>query len=789
MCLFRGVVNRVAVMDSIASPYELFSPECINSQLKQLSMLPSLDFDRIRYEEEMVIELSPEDTDVIKEYMNVARQTETFLMNPDTFGKKEDDYYGARKKCLNDVLDAIYQSPLIAVRKIEEYKEPEPTRGVFLEGYRRFGTILLKIHDALVATRMYQLTQKYGDLRQVFLSFARMKTAAFVETFVLDIPPEAKPFDKPDARYSLPYGINVQIYELVGKETNFYAQHNPLLAGLNDQMKKLLRETIAANMQPLVGPGVDYNVLYERKLLEYRRQYLDAAAVAKIPLTSEEALAMAKETVNWTLGMGSPIENIALDGENITDMYIDAENSPLYLEHVYYGTCHTPYRYNRQLLEYAFLNCTLGAKAGKRLDEKNPLIDVMLNRVNMRCHLQGPPATFGELQCALRIMKPTPFTYSEYLHYKSMSGFFAGYDDTMVSLGCSEGVMGVKGCGKTSFTAAKITAIGTRKRILPIQDIEEIPVRAYRKYGFHMGAAKIAPEEEERTALDLVRMTSALLRMGEAAIIINELRSRTAIQGIINLLNTQPGVFALYNFHAESLKDVQDRLELVFGIPSAAMFATDRYTFMHKFRFGRKERLYRIIRNTYETDPPNQKFVETFTFQRGPNIDASRLACNFVRNPEASAWYIDNIDMAKLQKDLDIAFIPPVLKRRSDDTGVDPQQYILESFMKGCVYSQVYKASIDLNNKNLRGMGFVLKCNATLRKLMKEKETESGEVDWGDLQKEWNVQFKNLLKDEISDIGGSQSQAAAQATQAAQAEAEEAEKPEFTVGEEKEETE
>ena len=752
MCVFRGIVNRVAVMDSIASPYELFSAECINSQLKQLALLPALDFEKIRYEEETVIELSPEHTQAIKEYIEVAKQTEAFVMNPETYGRKEDDNYVERKKVLNAVLDAIFQSPLIAVRKAEDYKEPEPLRGIFLDGYRRFFGTLQKVHDALVATKMYQLTGAQGDLRQVFLSFARMKTAAFVETFVLDIPPEAKPFKKSDAKYTLPYSIDVQIYELVGKEANFYVQQNKTLAGIDEQLKKTLRETISLNMQPMSGPGVDYNILYDQKLLEYRRQYLDTAADLKIALTTDEALAMAKETVNWTLGMGSPIENIALDGENITDIYVDAENSPIYLEHAYYGTCHTPYRYNRQLLEYAFLNCAMAAKIGKRLDERNPLIDAMVNRLNMRCHLQGPPATFGEIQCALRIMKPTPFTYSEYLHYKSMSGFFAGYDDTLVSLGCSEGMMGVKGCGKTSFTAAKIIAIGTKKRILPIQDIEEIPVRAYRRYGFHMGAAKIAPEEEEKTALDLVKITSALLRMGEAAIIINELRSRTAIQGIINLLNTQPGVFALYNFHAESLKDVQDRLELVFGIPAAAMFATDRYTFMHKFRFGRKDRLYRIIRNTYETDPPMQKYIETFTFERGPDIESSKLQCNFLKNPEASEWIIDKISLAKLEKNLDIAFIPPVLKKRSVDSGVSPEQYILEAFMKGKVYSQIYRASIETENKTLREIGFVLNCNATLRKMMKEKETSAGEIDWGDLQKDWDVEFKRLVKEEISGI-------------------------------------
>jgi type IV secretory pathway ATPase VirB11/archaellum biosynthesis ATPase len=744
MCVFKGVVNRVAIMDSLASPFELFSPDCINSQIKQLALVP-LDFDRIRYEEETIIELSEEDTKVIKEYIEVVKLADSFLGNPANFGLKEDENYVPRRKLLEKVVEALAQNPVAAVKYIEEYKEPEPSRRIFYEGYSKFFGILSKLRDAIMATKMYQLTKEIGDMREVFLRFARMRMAAFVETFVLEVPQEA--VEIPGAQYSLPYGIKVKIYDLVGKEARFYTQTNELLQKLDERMKKVLRETISKNMEPIVDKLVDLNVLYQNKLLEYRRFYLDSAASMGISISSDEALAMAKETVNWTIGMGSPIENIAMDYENITDIYIDSENSPIYLEHVQYGLCHTPFRYNRKLLENAFLNCVLAAKIGKRLDDKNPMIDLMLTRLNMRCHLQGPPATFGELQCALRIMKPTPFTYSEYLYYKGLSAFYAGYDDVLVNLGCSEAVLGVKGSGKTTFTAAKIAAIGTKKRILPIQDIEEMPVQIYRKYGFHMGVAKVAPEEEERGALDLVKITSGLLRMGEAAIVVNELRSRTAIQGIINLLNTQPGVFCLYNFHAESLKDVQDRLELVFGIPAASMFATDRYTFLHKLRFGRKERLYRIVRDSYETDTINRRFVETFRFVRGSDINSSTIRCNFIENEEASKWMIDDLDMGEIKDKLVIKFIPPVLARRSEDTGIPPEQYILEAFMKGKAYSQITKASIEKSNIAIRKIEFVLKARAELSKIISKNEKESGEVDWEKVQSEWDAKFKELLSE------------------------------------------
>ena len=745
MCILR-VEGRTAVMDCAMCPYEYTSADCINSHFKHLAMLTE-DFDHMRYEEEVLVEFDQEHVQTIKEYINVAKQLEAFVMDPSSCGMKQEDYYSARKTTLNNMLEDIYRNPILVVRRIDEYKEPEPTRGIFLEGFRKYFSILHKVREAIVATRIHQLTMQMGDMRDVFVSFAGMKTAAFVPILTINLPPEAKPLEKPGVKYNLPSGAQVEVYELVGKEANFYLQKNPVLAELSPELKKMLRQTIAAHMEPVLGEGVDYSTLYLTKKMEYRRLYLDTAINNKIPITPEQALVMAKETVDWTIGLGSPLENLAMDSDNITDVYIDSENAPLYIEHMYFGTCHTPWRYNRKLLEYAFLNATLGAKAGKRLDEKNPLIDVMLKRLNMRCHLQGPPATFGEIQGAFRIMKSTPFTYVEYLFHNSMTPFFAGYDDTMVSLGCSEGVMGVKGCGKTAFTAAKILAIGTKRRIIPVQDIEEIPVRVYRKRGFHIGAAKVAEEEEEKTALSLVKMTSGLLRMGDAAIIINEMRSRTAIQGVINLLNTQPGVFILYNFHAESLKDVQDRLELVFGVPSAAMFATDRYTFLHKYRFGRKERIYRVINKAYETDMDKREFIDTFTFNRGSNISNSNLQCLFLKNPEANMQDLSDVDLGKIEKELSIINIPPALQRRSNDTGISPEEYIMQSFFKGKIYSQLNRDATRLNNKGIRELDFVIKCNATANNLLKEIEKEDGTVDYKEAQRIWDERYKKLLDD------------------------------------------
>jgi type IV secretory pathway ATPase VirB11/archaellum biosynthesis ATPase len=396
------------------------------------------------------------------------------------------------------------------------------------------------------------------------------------------------------------------------------------------------------------------------------------------------------------------------------------------------------------------LNMTKQLTTSVKFDENVPIADVVVKRLSMRCHLQRPPATFGELQGALRIMKEEPFTYPFYFYYQSMSSFFAGYDDVMVNLGNSEAVLGIKGCGKTSLTSAKICSIGSKTRIIAIQDIEEMPIRAYRKRGFHISTVRVRSIDVEagRTkTLDLVTMANSLLRMGDAALIINEVRSREAVQGIINLLNTQPGVFLLYNLHAESLQEIQDRLELVFGIPSVCMLSTDRYTFITKTKFGRKSRFYRIICDSYESDHNEKKFKQIFTLEKGKSIVNSSLKCMFLKNAAASKWFIGEIDFRKLEKELSIVFIPPALERRAKNTSVDPEQYILQAFYKGKVFEDIYKVYRQTGERRFLEIDFVLKCNTAANDIMMDLEDENGQVDFAIAYEKWKKTLSSLVKE------------------------------------------
>ncbi|MBU1165838.1 Flp pilus assembly complex ATPase component TadA [Candidatus Micrarchaeota archaeon] len=743
-----------AIVDLAKCPYEFASPEFLNIHLKDLSTTETL-IKTIRYEEEIVVELDEEKAHVLTEYAAFIRKLEQILLREEIYGLKQDPEYQQRVKMLKRFYEYVFLNPLLAAQQLKDYNEPEPEKSIYIRGYQVFKGWIAGILKRYTATKLYALVSESGDLRAAFLQLVGLKTLYFVPSLVLGIPKNAKPVNAPDAKYSLPYGVEVQIYEVPDAEAYLYVQQNKAIDDLDPKLNKLLKNTINEQFKETFS-NVNWDIMMNTKTRDYRQYFIDRAMIDGIKITPQQALAMGRECAAWVVGIGAHIENIALDKDNITDIYIDSENSPIYIEHIKYGLCHTLFRYNRDLLERTFKNIVYTLEGTRKFDDAHPIVDVVLKRHSMRCHLQRPPATFGELQGALRIMKEQPFTYPQYLYFNSFTPFFTGYDDVMVGLGCSEAVLGLKGVGKTAFTAAKITSIGTRRRIIPIQDIEEIPVRAFRKRGFHIGAARVQSSEAEEGStneLDLVRMANALLRMGDAALIINEVRSRIAVQGIINLLNTQPGVFLLYNLHAESLRDVQDRLELVFGLPAASMYATDRYSFLKKIRFGRKGRIYRVLGFEYESDIDEKKFVEIFRFRRGDSIEDCTWEAKFIRNPEAIMQDFDKVDIKKLTKELDLAFIPPALARRSEETGISPEQYILQAFWKGKMYYDIYKTSKQLNDKLMLELDFVLKVNTAATRHLISLEKEQGEVDFGDAWESWIPIFKKIVKSEIEKRG------------------------------------
>ncbi|MFN3909863.1 MAG: ATPase, T2SS/T4P/T4SS family [Candidatus Anstonellaceae archaeon] len=735
-------------LDCLTCGLGLGTNACIASHLKTITLLQK-PWNTMRYEEFNKIDLDEEKSKIFLEFVGVVKQLEKLLLDQKIYGHPADDFYPQRKQILKEFYQTLFQNPSLAVQLLIDYTEPVHTKSSFLQSQEDFMAWKEGIIDAFKKTKIYELSTKEPDLRKLFLSILGLKSTPFSDSFIRSIPKNAKLIE--DASYSLNYGINVEIYYLEGQDNYLYVQKNPLIENLSNELSLILKEAIDLEIKKL-KESVDYKSYYDEKLQEFRQYFLDTCSIKGYDIDDQTALAMAREAANWAAGLGSPVENLALDSNNITDIYVDSQNAAIYIEHQKYGLCHTLWQYDKEVLERVFLNILSSLEGKKRFDEQNPVIDVMLSRLAMRCHLQRPPATFGDLQAAFRIMKQEPFTYPEYLKYHSLTPFFAGYDDLMVNLGFSEAVLGLKGVGKTAFTAAKIAAIGPKKRILPIEDIEEIPVNAYRRHGFHIGAIRVASSDRDdligTNELDLISMTNAALRMGDACVIINEIRSRTAIQGVINMLNTQPGIFLLYNLHAQSIKDIQDRLELVFGIPASAMFSTDRYSFLKKIYFEGRQ-VYRLVGYQYESDLEKRDFVPVFNFLKGRSIETSKLECLFCQNEEASSKKLYDLDLEKLASNLKLKFAPPALKRKCEESNINIENYILYAFFKGKLYDLIYRAYLEYKTNALLNLDFVLKCNEFANHLIWPILQKEEKLNWAQIDKELMDGFGEILENEL----------------------------------------
>jgi len=343
-----------AVVDLAKCPYEFASPEFLNLHLKDLSTQET-PIKTIRYEEEIVVELDEEKTKILTQYAGFIRQLETILLKEEIYGIQQDPAYHGRRKMLRRFYEYVFLNPLLAAQQLSSYHEPEPERSIYIKGYQTFKGWIAGILKRYTATKLYDLVKETGDLRAAFLQLVGLKTLYFVPSLVLGIPKDAVPLKTPEAKYSLPYGVNVQIYEVPEAEAYLYVQENEAIDKLSPELNKLLRATIHEQFKETFT-NVDWDILMTLKTREYRQYFIDKAMLDGIPITPQQAMAMGRECAAWVVGLGAHVENLALDKENITDIYVDSENSPIYIEHAKFGLCHT--LFSRDILKfYQIRNC------------------------------------------------------------------------------------------------------------------------------------------------------------------------------------------------------------------------------------------------------------------------------------------------------------------------------------------------------------------------------------------------------------------------------------------------
>jgi pilus assembly protein CpaF len=198
----------------------------------------------------------------------------------------------------------------------------------------------------------------------------------------------------------------------------------------------------------------------------------------------------------------------------------------------------------------------LAARAGRRLDDAQPMVDARLadgSRLNV---VLPPLAPDGPL-LTLRRFAPRPFTLTELVELGSLSQLDADLLDRCVQERLSIVISGGTSSGKTSLLGALAARIDASERIVTVEDAAEL--RIDRPHVARLEARGASLEGTGEVGIrELVRNA---LRMRPDRLVVGEVRGGEALDMLQAMTTGHDG--SLTTVHAKSPDDALRRIELL----------------------------------------------------------------------------------------------------------------------------------------------------------------------------------------------------------------------------------
>jgi pilus assembly protein CpaF len=198
----------------------------------------------------------------------------------------------------------------------------------------------------------------------------------------------------------------------------------------------------------------------------------------------------------------------------------------------------------------------MAARAGRRLDDAQPMVDARLadgSRLNV---VLPPLAPDGPL-LTLRRFAPRPFTLAELVELGSLSEDDAELLDRCVRERLSIVISGGTSSGKTSLLGALAACIDASERIVTVEDAAEL--RIDRPHVARLEARGASLEGTGEVGIrELVRNA---LRMRPDRLVVGEVRGGEALDMLQAMTTGHDG--SLTTVHAKSPDDALRRIELL----------------------------------------------------------------------------------------------------------------------------------------------------------------------------------------------------------------------------------
>jgi pilus assembly protein CpaF len=171
-------------------------------------------------------------------------------------------------------------------------------------------------------------------------------------------------------------------------------------------------------------------------------------------------------------------------------------------------------------------------KAGKRIDEKNPLVDARLDD-GSRINAVLPPLSTRGAVLTIRKFPEKSFTLNDMIQSQTLSQEMADYLSERVRSKKNIVVSGGTGAGKTSTLNALASKIPAAERIITIEDTAEMRIDHPHLITLEAREANI----EGKGAITIRQLLKNALRMRPDRIVVGEIRGGEAID-MLQAMNT-----------------------------------------------------------------------------------------------------------------------------------------------------------------------------------------------------------------------------------------------------------
>jgi pilus assembly protein CpaF len=201
----------------------------------------------------------------------------------------------------------------------------------------------------------------------------------------------------------------------------------------------------------------------------------------------------------------------------------------------------------------------IAEKVGRRIDAAHPLVDARLpdgSRVNAVC----PPIAVDGVQLSIRKFAHVPFDLDRLVANQTMPRGCADLLSNVVKAKLNILISGGTGTGKTTLLNAMSRAIGTRERIVTIEDAAELQMQQRHVVRLETRPADLNGQGRV-TQRDLVVNA---LRMRPDRIILGEVRAGEAFD-MLQAMNTGHDG-SMTTVHANTPRDALARLEQMVGM-------------------------------------------------------------------------------------------------------------------------------------------------------------------------------------------------------------------------------